>query len=646
MPVAPDDERALGVVYTPVEVARPMAHLALDPLAAGRTADEVLRLRVCDPAIGEGAFLREVVEVLAGHLVRAWELAPPSALEGAPPPGWIDHARRAVTRHCLFGVDIDPEALARARCALGLEDTGNHDPSSIETGDAASRLVVADALAVDWRASFPEVFAAGGFDVVIGNPPYVRQEWLGAARADKSTLAQYACFDATADLYVYFLELAHRVLRPGGRFCLVVPSKWMTVAYGRNLRRFLSTRHSVDGVVDLSRCRLFAGADAFPCVVWGTNDAGPRGAIRALRASPGMTTADALALAASGSAPGSTTAHSPELVAERGGHRAARRASRAQLGSREDIARSGDQTTEHDHPRERWSDEPWHIETPTERRLIDRLRREMRPLSEIVADRPSRGIVSGLNRAFVLDRVERDRLLEREPRAAALVRPFVKGRDIRAWRLDAVERWILLVDRGTSLDQLPAVRAHLEQFRPALEPRPPSWTGANGAWAGRKPGTYAWYELQDPVGPLIRARRPRLLYQDIQSGPLCSLDRDGDVVPDTTVWMLPSDDRVVLAVLNSALYGWYARRRFPPALNGAVRPKLDYLRQLPIAEPSAPARREIEDLVEHRIALAGAPAGAARTAARAARELDHAVSRCVSDAYRLTEAERALVEAG
>ena len=74
-----------------------------------------------------------------------------------------------------------------------------------------------------------------------------------------------------------------------------------------------------------------------------------------------------------------------------------------------------------------------------------------------------------------------------------------------------------------------------------------------------------------------------------------------DVVPDTTVWILPSAELYLLAVLNSPLYGWYARRRFPPALNGSVRPKLAYIRHLPIATPSPTQRAEIEQLVAQRI---------------------------------------------
>jgi hypothetical protein len=501
--------RSLGVVYTPASVTVPMAELALAPLGN--------EPRVCDPAIGTGAFADAIVDVLVRR--------------GAD-------LRRANQR--IFGADVDARAVALAR-----------------RGRNPANIVVGDALSLDWSALAP-------FDLVIGNPPYIRQESLAAA---KSAMRGYEVYDGVADLYVYFVELAHRIAR---RYCLIIPNKWMTAAYGRPLRRFLAAQRSVEGIVDFSRALpLFPGADAFPCIVWGTVGARTR-AIRARRAS-GAAVADELAISGA--------------------------------------------------PHAGWRDEPWHIDDPGDHALISRLERIGRPLGELVG-RPSRGVVTGCNRAFVLDGAARAELLAAEPAAEALVRPLVKGRDVGRWTPRDADRYILLVDRGTSLARLPRTLAHLARFRDALEPKP---DGHRGAWHGRKPGAYRWYELQDPVGPLVKSRGPRLLYQDIQTQPACCLDRSGAFVPDTTVWMLPTDDLVLLAILNSSVYAWFARRRFPPALNGAVRPKLEYIRTLPIPEPSRAQRTAIETLVERR--LAGA-------------DLDAELDAAVCDLYALSRADR------
>jgi hypothetical protein len=428
----------------------------------------------------------------------------------------------------------------------------------------ARHLRIGDALSIDWPIAF---------DAVLANPPYIRQELV----QDKQRLQSFAAYDGVADLYVYFIELAQR-LAP--RYCLVVPNKWLTAGYGRPLRRLLSRLGSVEGVVDFASAQpLFADADAFPCIVWGDR----------------------------------TTATT---------HVHASRVTQATTSVADALATPGPVQL-----RARWTDAPWHIDTEDDAAVLERIARGRPTLGELIGTRWSRGVVTGCNRAFVIDRDTRDRLLACEPAAATLVRPFIKGRDIRPWRAAPSDRFVLLVDRDTSLTQLPHVRAHLEPFRSALEPRP---RDHRGPWHGRKPGAYRWYELQDPVVPLAKARTPRLFYQDIQTQPACCLDPTGELVPDTTVWILPSADPFLLAVLNSPLYAWYARRRFPPALNGAVRPKLEYMRALPIAAPSSRLRRQVEALVRRQL---DEPADAR----------DHELAAFVAEAYGLTPSERALV---
>lgn len=568
MPLGPTDDRPLGVVYTPPAVATAMARVALEPLIQNKSSRQLLELRVCDPAIGEGVFLLAAIDILASALAASWRA------EGQTTS--MASARELVANSCIAGVDIDARAVTTAR-----EKTG------------ASRLAlqIGDALTLDWREAFPETMARGGFDAVLGNPPYIRQEWLGSVR--KGALRAFACYDGVADLYVYFVELAHRLLRPRGRYCLITPNKWLTAAYARPLRGFLASHGTVEGLVDLSRMPLFADADAFPCIVWGTGAAS-------------TTPLRAAKLAADAPLP----------------------AKLAGLGAI--------------HDRERLGLEPWHVDAPDDRALLDRLAARWPTLAQVIEGKPSRGIVTGCNDAFVIDRATRDAILAADPGASALLRRFVKGRDVRRWTTEPVDRYILLVDRGTDPDAYPSVIAHLERFRSVLEPRPRDWAGA---WRGRKPGPYRWYELQDPVGKLAASREPRLFYQDIQTGPSCSLDRDG-LVPDTTVWILPTSDRFVLAILNSSFYGWYSRRRFPPALNGAVRPKLEYMRGLPIAQPPSELRGAIESLVDERLELEPRSRARDAGASQRARDLDAALDASILDAYELEPAERAMIERG
>ncbi len=522
--------RDLGVVYTPRDVSEPMVRLVLSPLLATR---DPLSLRICDPAIGEGAFLVELVRVLSEAL------------------GGDRRARQRVAEQCIHGVDIDADAVARARAAVEAF-VGAPVPA------LARHLRVGDALAIDWGMQF---------DALVGNPPYVRQERL----ANKVALRDFAAYDGVADLYVYFIELATRI---ADRYCLIVPNKWMSAAYGRPLRELLARGRNVDGIVDFARALpLFSDADAFPCIVWGTRS-GSSDPIRATRVMAQTSVADVLATQV------------PAL------------------------------------DRARWTAEPWHIDDAGDCDLLDRLGARWPTLGTVIGGRWSRGVVTGCNRAFVVDGTERDALVDTEPAAASLIRPFIKGRDVTRYRAPTareLDRYVLLVDRGTDLSALPRLRAHLARYRDALEPG-----------TGRKPGSYKWYELQDPVVPLAKSRAPRLFYQDIQTAPACCLDATGDLVPDTTVWILPSADPFLLAVLNSPLYLWYARRRFPPALNGAVRPKLEYMSRLPLAQPSPALRAKVASLVERQ-----------RNGAVTSR--DRELASLIADAYGLSPADRARI---
>jgi len=490
-----------GVVYTPREVARAMVAHALAPLVRGRGVAELGALRILDVATGDGIFAASVVELLVER--------------GVP---------RERAERCIVGVDVDEVAIAAARAALPGAD-----------------LRVANALTHD--------FGAGLFDLVIGNPPYIRQELL--AGDAKQALRGYAVFDGVADLYVYFIELAQRI---ASRWCLIVPNKWLTAQYARPLRAFLAREACVEGIVDFGSIPLFEAADAFPCIVWGAR-----------------------------------RATSPAIVVAR--------ATSAQ------VARELERGAPQD--RASFTAEPWAIDRDEDRALLQRLAREHAALGSIVERRPSRGVVTGCNAAFVIDRATRDALGD-----SPLIRPLVRGRDLRPFTV-APQRFVLLVDHGTPIDDHPRIRDHLARHRARLE--------------ARKPGTYAWYELQDPVGPIVKARGARLLYQDIQTSPACALDREGELVPDTTVWMLPTDDLAILAILNSSLYHWYARRRFAPALNGAVRPKWEYLARFPIARPSPDLRAALE-------ALVGDPA------------IDRArLDALVAESYGLSSVERSLI---
>ena len=120
----------------------------------------------------------------------------------------------------------------------------------------------------DWESrtrGFGSIMENGGFDAVIGNPPYVRQEILGKEFKDYAK-THYETYTGSADLYTYFIEKGVNLLRGDGLFGIIVANKWMRASYGKPLRQWLKQQHIVE-IVDFGDLRVFQDATAYPCIL-------------------------------------------------------------------------------------------------------------------------------------------------------------------------------------------------------------------------------------------------------------------------------------------------------------------------------------------------------------------------------------------
>src|SRR5687768_13264170 len=121
-----------------------------------------------------------------------------------------------------------------------------------------------------------------------------------------------------------------------------------------------------------------------------------------------------------------------------------------------------------------------------------------RPLGEVVNGQMYRGVLTGLNEAFIVDQPTRDALVKADPAGRDLLKSMLRGEDLRPWYQEDEGHWLIFTRRGIDIEAYPAVKAYLEQFRPQLEPRPADWDSSQ-PWPGRKPGSYQWFEIQDSV---------------------------------------------------------------------------------------------------------------------------------------------------
>ena len=227
--------------------------------------DDLSTLRVVDPACGSGAFLIEAFE----QLYRVY-LAAQGRLTELRGKQLFD-VDRQILQHNLYGVDLNDEAVDICRLSLWIKTAqAGKVLTSLDHNIRVGNSVIADPAvhprAFDWRTAFPEVFAAGGFDVVVGNPPYVRQEWISAYKPYLQ--GRYRAYDGTADLYVYFYELGIDPIEAGRPALLHRDEQVDEGRLRRPLRRFFAESAWVESVVNFGHAKqIFEDADVFPSIL-------------------------------------------------------------------------------------------------------------------------------------------------------------------------------------------------------------------------------------------------------------------------------------------------------------------------------------------------------------------------------------------
>jgi hypothetical protein len=419
-----------------------------------------------------------------------------------------------------------------------------------------------------WELEFPEVFfdqhgrldPTAGFDAVIGNPPYVRQEQMSAL---KPYLAENfsEVYHGVADIYVYFYRQAVNLLRAGGRMSYIVNNKWLRAGYGAPLRGYFARAIAVEQLVDFGHAPIFPEADTFPCII----------------------------VARKAAAQETKEAKTDICIFPR-----------EALGQVE----LAEFVREHRYsvPMTRFSAEPWSLERADVDDLMDKIRQKGVPLREFLGVTPYRGVVTGFNEAFLIDTQVKNKLTQKSPNSAEVIFPYLRGQDVNRWLPDWAELWMIFVRRGIDIEAYPAIKHHLLHYKEQLEPRPKNWTGHT--WPGRKPGPYQWFEIQDSVDYWELFTKPKILYQEIQFHPRFALDVEG-YFSNNKVFLIPTADLYLLAVLNSPLMWWHNWRYLPHMKDEALTPKGESIALLPVAPPTDEIRSEVEPAVARLIALTG-----------------------------------------
>ena len=291
-----------GVVPTPRYVVDAIIGRTLTPLLQGKNPDDLTAFTVADICCGSGIFLLSVYEFLLDHYL-TWYLTNDrnnhigrTIYEGVAGQWrlFFEEKRRILLTH-IRGVDIDANAVEVARFSLllklieaetaaGLRDyvaskhraalpaldsnlrAGNSLVSPDEWSRVRGGLLPVNLDKVNpftWRAEFPSEMAEGGFNVIVGNPPYIRIQNMAAYSPDEAAFYQSPLSPYTTarqdnfDKYALFIERALTLVRPDGRVGVIVPHKFMTIQAGRALRNLITSGRSLEKVVHFGVQQVF-----------------------------------------------------------------------------------------------------------------------------------------------------------------------------------------------------------------------------------------------------------------------------------------------------------------------------------------------------------------------------------------------------
>jgi hypothetical protein len=585
-PTTPKRKRE-GVVYTPDFVTRfivektigthleearerliPMYSTAVDDDGVikwqGKTSERdfwrayletIKALKIVDPACGSGAFLIAAFDYLKAEQERVrsrlLELEPGLLVFAS------DSIDVEIITQNLYGVDVNAESVEITKLSLWLKTAKRgRQLESLDRTIQMGNSIIEDAdfhrRAFVWRDAFPEIFEAGGFDIAIGNPPYVRMEHLAPIKPYLER--RYEVVADRADLYAYFFELGVRVLKPGGRLGYISSSSFFRTNSGEPLRKYLANSAEVETVVDFDDLQVFEGVTTYP-------------AILTLRRNNGQSPSS-----------GVMFLNQRDALPD-------------DLG-REFEARARLM------PRTRLNSTAWRFEADSLDALRKKIASGRKTLAEVFGA-PMYGIKTGLNDAFVVDRSTRDGLIDQDARSAEVLKPFLVGENLKRWSIDPSDDWLIYTPKNRiDIEEYPAIRDHLLPFKERLE---------------RRATKQAWFELQQAqqsCEPWFQ--QPKLVYPEMSQGPKFSVDTLPHYVSNK-VFYLATDDSGLVAYLGSKPLWFIMFGETSPLRGGQWRLELREHRMsaLPVFEagelsPLAELGKEIQTRCDERRARAAA----------------------------------------
>jgi len=639
----PEVRKAGGVYYTPKYIVDYIVAQTIGKPIEGKSPSQLAKqsFRVLDMACGSGSFLLGAYQVLLDHCLQ-WYIAnkPESQKKTVFQDGkgiWrltIGEKKRILIAH-IFGVDIDRQAVEVSKLSLLLKVLESENdqtmaqqmslfheralPNLSDNIKCGNSLIGPDYFnghllpdeeeelkrvnPFDWKQEFPDAMQAGGFDCVIGNPPYIRIQTLQETSAGQVAYLKEtfrAANSGNYDIYVVFVEKGLSLLRNAGGMGFILPNKFFRTEYGLGLRNLLFTKHAVSQVVDFGAEQVF-DATTYTCLLFLSN--APNTTFRF-----GKSMANPIAL------------HGVRF---------------AEMGA------------------ESLQTAAWTFSNGPESALLEKLRAGAIRLLDLPAEM-SRGSSSGDDGVFMLP--ADDAQVE-----AGILRNPVFASDFGRYRFSLENQWKIIFPYKLVND---SYRLLTESELKSNYPKAHQYLSENQAALKKRKQYKAWYgysaprnlELHDHAQIIVPLLADRGLFTLIPEGAgrsLCPMASGGFTItisPDS-----PISSEYVLGLLNSKLLYWCLLQTSNIFRGGWITCTKQYFGELPIrvihfSNKADKSRHDrMVKLVESMIAMhkqiaAAKSEGQKGILQRQMDANDRAIDALVYDLYGLTDAEMAIVE--
>jgi putative type IIS restriction endonuclease len=375
-----------------------------------------------------------------------------------------------------------------------------------------------------------------GFDIVIGNPPYIQLQKDGGKLAKMYENQGYQTFARTGDIYSLFYEKGYQILKPKGILAYITSNKWMRAGYGEATRSFFAEKTNPLQLID------FAGIKVFESATVDTN----------------------ILIFAKENNTFSTRAC---VVKDK------------ELKKLSDyIKQNGVEGCRFD------SSESWVILSEIEQRIKTKIEAVGTPLKNWDIN-IYRGILTGYNEAFIIDKTKRDEILanckteEERQKTAEIIRPILRGRDIKRYSYEFADLYIITTFPSLKIDieSYPAVKQYLMSFGYDRLKQ----TGEKGA---RKKTNNKWFETQDSIGYWEDFYKQKIVYQELTQGSCFYLDKEAKFFVSNTGYLITGNDlEYLILFLNSKFVEFIFKSFYSVSLGGSgIRWLAQCIENLPI----------------------------------------------------------------